>query len=58
MEANLLGAAATASKRLAVIAVMASERLAMTEVMSSKFIDCYVHRKAAQATATLLGSFR
>ena len=34
--ANLLGAAATASKLLAVMAAMASERLAAADVLSSK----------------------
>ena len=34
--ANLLGTAATASKRLAVMAAIPSERLAVTEAMSSK----------------------
>ena len=55
--ANLLGAAATARKRLAVMAALASERLAVTEVMSSKCTGCEAAMFAARLHKRLRRSF-
>ena len=46
--ANLLGAAATASKRLPVMAAMASEQLAVTEAISNRCIGCEAAMFAAR----------